>query len=210
MFASTFFVTAAFSVTCLEYLTLIFIKQNRSFLFIRCPQEKKIKRKKMEQTLNWRKGLFDSNYQVFCNALLKFSINFSSLKNSAIATTQQGIYLLKSKGYSNLETKVLNNKNEVLAVIRYDLLGFKAKIFFSTGEEFDWSFQNSWLSRWSINNHKDKQIIYNSSTGNGLIHSNIDDDLLILIGLFIREYYVRILFILGILLFILFTGKGIF
>ncbi|MFC4210186.1 hypothetical protein ACFOWA_03275 [Pedobacter lithocola] len=164
----------------------------------------------MEQTLNWRKGLFDSNYQVFGNALLKFSINFSSLKNSAIATTQQGIYLLKSEGYSNPETKILNNKNEVLAVIRYDWLGFKAQIFFTSGEKFDWSFQNSWLSRWTINNHKDKQVIYNSSTGNGLTHSNVDDDLLILTGLFIREYYTRILFAFVILTFILFTGRSFF
>ncbi|MFC3559333.1 hypothetical protein [Pedobacter jamesrossensis] len=164
----------------------------------------------MEQTLNWRKGLFDSNYQVFSNALLKFSINFSSFKNSAIATTQQGIYLLKSEGYSNPETKIINNKNEVLAIIRYDWLGFKAKIFFTSGEEFDWSFQNSWLSRWSINNHKDKQIIYNSSRGSGLIHSNVDDDVLILAGLFIHEYYVRILFAFVVVVFILFTSRGIF
>ncbi|GGI25161.1 hypothetical protein [Pedobacter mendelii] len=164
----------------------------------------------MEQILNWRKGLFDSNYQVIGNGLLKFSINFSSLKNTAIATTQKGIYLLKSEGYSNPETKILNNRNEVLAVIRYDWLGFKAKIIFTSGEEFDWSFQNSWLSRWSVNNHKDKQIIYNSSTGNGIIHSNTDDDLLILTGLFIREYYTRLLFAFVVLVFILFTSRSIF
>lgn len=44
----------------------------------------------MEQVLNWRKGLFDSNYQVYNNAQLKFALNFSSWKNSAIATTQTG------------------------------------------------------------------------------------------------------------------------
>ncbi|RYD79501.1 MAG: hypothetical protein EOP55_04605 [Sphingobacteriales bacterium] len=164
----------------------------------------------MEQTLSWRKGILDSNYQVFGNALLKFSLNFSSLKNSAIATTQQGIYLLKSEGYSNPESKILNNKNEVLAIIRYEWWSFKAKIIFTSGEEFDWSFQNSWLSRWTLNNHKDKQVIYNSSTGNGLIHSNTDDDLVILSGLFIREYYMRLLFVSVILVFVLFSSRSIF
>ncbi|WP_316831915.1 hypothetical protein [Pedobacter aquatilis] len=164
----------------------------------------------MEQTLNWRKGLFDSNYQVFGNALLKFSLNFSSLKNSAIATTQKGIYLLKSEGYTKPETKILNNKNEVLGIIRYDWTGFKAKIFLATGEEFDWSFQNSWLSRWSVNNHKDKHIIYNASTTNGAIHSNTDDDVLIFTGLFIREYYTRIIFAFVMFILILSTGRSIF
>jgi len=164
----------------------------------------------MEQVLNWRKGLFDSNYQVFSNALLKFSINFSSFKNSAIATTQNGIYLLRSDGYSNPETRIFNNKNEVLAIIRYDWLSFKAKIFFTSGEEFDWSFQNSWLSRWSLNNHKDKQVIYNSSTSNGLIHTNIDDEILVFTGLFIREYYSRILYAFILFVIIMSITRNIF
>ncbi|MFW0717664.1 hypothetical protein [Pedobacter sp. N23S346] len=164
----------------------------------------------MEKILNWRKGLFDSNYQVWENAFLKFSINFSSFKNSAIATTQEGIYLLRSEGYSNPETKIFNQKNEVLAVIRYDWISFKAKIFCTSGEEFDWSYQNSWASRWSVNNHKNKQIIYNSSSGGGLIHSNIDDDLLIMAGLFIREYYTRILYLFIIIMVILSTSRSIF
>ncbi|MDN3588851.1 hypothetical protein QWY86_19370 [Pedobacter aquatilis] len=159
----------------------------------------------MEKMLNWRKGLFDSNYQVYEHATLKFSLNFSSLKNSAIATTEKGIFLLKSDGYSIPETKILNNKNEVLALIRYDWFAFKAKISFPTGEQFDWSFQNSWLSRWSINNHLDKQVIFNSTTNSGLIHSNIDDDLLLFTGLFIREYYSRILYAL--ILFVIFMSS---
>lgn len=164
----------------------------------------------MEKILTWRKGLFDSNYQVFEDVLLKFSINFFSLKNSAIATTQSGIYLLKSEGYSLPESKICNNKNEVLAIIRYDWLKFKAKIFCTSGEEFDWSFQNSWFSRWSVNNHQDKQIIYNSSSGSGLIHSNTDDDLLMVAGLFIREYYIRILYALILLLVFLSFTRNIF
>lgn len=164
----------------------------------------------MEQVLNWRKGLFDSNYQVFNNGLLKFSLNFSSWKNSAIATTQAGIYLLKSEGFSKPETKLLNNQNEVLAIITYDWLRFKAKIVFASGDTFDWSFQNSWLSRWSLNDHQDKQILFNASSGNGMLHTNIDDDKLILCGLFIREYYSRLLVGFIIFMFILFSFKSIF
>ncbi|WP_293310118.1 hypothetical protein [Pedobacter sp. UBA5917] len=164
----------------------------------------------MEQVLNWRKGLFDSNYQVINNGYLKFSMNFGSWKNSAIATTQAGIYMLKSEGFSKPETKIIDNKNTVLAVITYDWLGFKAKIVFASGETFDWSYQNSWLSRWSLNNHTDKQILFNASAGNGVIHSNVDDDMLVLSGLFVREYYSRLLFGLLIFIFCAVTFKGIF
>ncbi|MFD2584569.1 hypothetical protein ACFSR6_18875 [Pedobacter vanadiisoli] len=164
----------------------------------------------MEQVLNWRKGLFDSNYQVIGNGYLKFSLNFGSWKNSAIATTQSGIYLLKSEGFSKPETRILNNQNETLATITYDWLGFKARVVFASGETFDWRYQNSWLSRWSLNNLKDKQILFSSSAGNGNIHSNTDDDMLIFTGLFIREYYSRLLFGLIILVIILFSCRNIF
>ncbi len=164
----------------------------------------------MEKVLNWRKGLFDSNYQVWENTFLKFSINFSSFKNSAMATTQEGIYWLRSDGYSNPETRIFSQKNELLAVIHYDWINFKAKIVCTSGDEFDWSYQNSWLSRWSINNHKDKQAIYNSSSGGGLIHSNVEDDLVIVAGLFIREYYSRILYLFLIIIFLISTGRTVF
>lgn len=164
----------------------------------------------MEKVLGWRKGLFDSNYQVFYNGLLKLSLNFISWKNSAIATTQTGIYMFKSEGFSKPETKLLNNQNEVLAIISYDWIRFHAKIVFASGDTFDWSFQNSWLRRWSLNNHQDKQILFNASTGSGLLHTNVDDDLLILCGLFIREYYSRLIFGLIIFTFCMLTLKSIF
>nr|WP_199158055.1 hypothetical protein [Pedobacter sp. ASV2] len=156
----------------------------------------------MEYILNWRKGLFDSNYQVFKNGLLKFSLSFSSWKNTAIATSIDGVYLLKTNGILASETKILNNKNEAIGVISYDLLSFKAKIVLNSGEQFDWSYQNSWLSRWSINNHMDKQIIYSSRSGNGMISSNVDDDILLMAGLFAREYYNRMLILFIVLILI--------
>lgn len=164
----------------------------------------------MEQVLFWRKGLFDSNYQVFDQQQLKFSMNFSSWQNSAIATMQTGIYLFKSEGFSKPETRILDNQNQVLATITYHWLGFKAKIVFASGETFDWSYQNSWLSRWSLNNLKDKQILFNASAGNGNIHTNIEDDMLIVTGLFIREYYSRILIGFILILFISGCLKGSF
>ncbi|MCZ4244241.1 hypothetical protein [Pedobacter punctiformis] len=162
----------------------------------------------MEQTLIWRKGLFDSNYQVYAGGLLKFSLSFSSWKNSAIATTKEGIFLLKSNSLSNSETIILNNKSEILGRVVYDLLSFKATIILSTGEQFDWSYQNSWLSRWTLNNRSDKQIIFSSSSGSGIINSNINEDLLLIIGLYVREYYSRLisLFIIAICMLCIFRG----
>ncbi|MEH3115881.1 hypothetical protein [Pedobacter terrae] len=164
----------------------------------------------MEKILSWRKGLFESNYQAFNNGLLKFSLNFISWKNSAIATTQCGIYLFKSEGFSKPETKLLNNQHGVLAIITYDWIRFQAKVVFASGDTFDWSFQNSWLRRWSLNNHRDKQILFNASTGSGILHTNVDDDLLILCGLFIREYYSRLLVGFSIIIFLLFCLKSVF
>jgi len=155
--------------------------------------------------LNWRKGIFDSNYQVFSEGQLRFTLNFSALRNSAIATLQSGIFVFQSNGIFQSTTTVLDSQHQILATIAFELTNFKAKITMKNGEQLDWSFQNSWLKRWTINNHKEKQILYNSATGSGTIQSNVDDDILIAMGLFINEYYARLLFLFILICIIVMT-----
>lgn len=164
----------------------------------------------MNYDLNWGKDTFDSKYQVFSQGLLKYALNFVSWRNSAIATTQTGIYLFQSKAFNKAETLLVNNKNEVLAVISFKWFELKATISFTTGDNFLFVYQKNWITQWSLNNGTDKQVFYKASTGSGLIKSNIDDELIILTGLYVREYFSRLLFLfLGLVLILLFV-RGVF
>ncbi|MET4080341.1 hypothetical protein ABIB40_000281 [Pedobacter sp. UYP30] len=160
----------------------------------------------MNHDFNWNKDTFDSKYQVLSQGLLKYALNFESWHNSAIATTQTGIYLFKTQGLSKAETLLLNNRNEVLAVITFNWLALNATIKFTNGDSFKFLYQRNWITEWSLNNGTDKQVFYKARTGSGMIKSNVDEELTILTGLYIREYFSRLLFlIIGVILIGLFV-----
>ena len=159
----------------------------------------------MQYDFSWNKDTFDSKYQVFGDGLLKYSLNFLSFKNSAIAITQSGIFIFKTIGFSlKQETLLVNNKNEVLATILFNPLEQKAIVKFANGEDYLFTNRSILNKEWSLTNGKDKQVFYKSNSGGGLIKSNLNDELLILSGLYVREFFSRTLILaFAILLFAL-------
>lgn len=148
----------------------------------------------MDHEFNWKKDTLDSKYQIFSKGLLKYALNFESWHNSAIATTQNGIFLFKTQTFGNTETLLVDNKNVVLAAIKFNITSFNAVVKFTDGGEFKFVYQRNRITEWSLNNGLDKQVFYRANTGSGLVKSNIDNELIILTGLYIREYYSRLLF----------------
>ena len=90
---------------------------------------------------------------------------------------------------------IKNDKNEIIGVINYESWQTKATIHMTSGEVFGWSFTNSWLSNWSITDFKQKNIFYKSKSGTGVIESTASDEIMLLTGIFIREFYARILIV---------------
>ncbi|TKC06580.1 hypothetical protein FA048_15340 [Pedobacter polaris] len=156
----------------------------------------------MENHLTWNKGIFDSNYQLFSNGNIKGSLFFASLKNEARGMGLQNSYLFKTENFLNPTSKILNNKNEVIGTITYDIWHTKAMLEMKSGEQYTWSFINNWYSRWAITDSKEKQISYQASSSSGFIITNTDDEVMLLAGIFIKEFFTRILiaFILFIVL----------
>lgn len=160
------------------------------------------------EALTWRKDLFDSNYQLYSNGEIKGSLIFSSWKFNARGIALKNYYFT-SEGLLNPITKIRDEHHNEVGVITYNGWKFKASIIFNNGQEpASWTFTNSWLTQWAITNHHNKQIYYNSSNTTGSIHTDNSDELLMLAGLFIREYYSRgtILFILAIVIPMIFRA----
>ena len=147
----------------------------------------------MEHNLTWTKGTFDSNYQLFNNGQFSSSLLFNSWKNEAQAFGTEQSYHFITEGFSNPSTKIYNNSNELIGVISYQFWQTKATISLKSAEQFAFNFSSNWYNSWTITNFKDKQVVYNASSTSGFVRSNTDDELMILTGLFIKEYYTRIL-----------------
>jgi hypothetical protein len=155
----------------------------------------------MQSLLTWRKGLFDSNYQLYTNGEIRGSLVFSSWKNNARGIALKNYYFT-SEGFLNPITKIRDENHQEIGIITYNSFKLKATLTFHHLEHASWSFTNSWLSQWAITNHRDKQIVYHASSTAGTVHSNNDDELMLLAGLFIKEFFSRafIIFILLILI----------
>ncbi len=156
----------------------------------------------MEKQLTWTKGYFDSNYQLFDLGNISGSILFENWNNNAkgIALTKSCSF--KTEGFTNPTTHILNENNEVIGVIKYESWQTKATITMTSGAIYGWSFTNSWLSNWMITDFKQQKITYKSNSGNGNIQASATDEIMLLTGIFIREFYARIL-IVCIMLFLI-------
>lgn len=154
----------------------------------------------MDTHLTWNKGLFDSNYQLFTNGKINGSLLFDTWKNEAKGIGLTDTYFFKTEGFLKPITKIVNDKNELIGAITYGSWQTKATVKMVSGEIFGWSFTSSWLNNWLITDFKDKKIVYRSQSSNGTINSSTTDECMLLIGIFIREFYARILILCLILI----------
>lgn len=154
----------------------------------------------MNNILTWTKGLFDSNYQLFTDGKISGSLLFDTWKNEAKGIGLTSTYFFKTEGFLKPITRIINEKNELIGSITYASWQTKATIKMESGEVFGWSFTGSWLNNWLITDFKDKKISYNSQSSKGIINSSTTDESMLLIGIFIREFYARILIFCFILL----------
>lgn len=154
----------------------------------------------MRLFLNWRKGLFDSDYQLFNQYEIKGSLLFNGFSNNARAIASRNYYY-RTEGYTQPHTSIKDEKFIETATISYDLWSLKATIKIHQPQETVWIYRHGRLGKWSITSADGKEaILYHSNTGSGVIESDTDDELLLLTGLFIRSFYIRLLMLL-ILLF---------
>lgn len=162
----------------------------------------------MEHFLTWRKGLFDSNYQIYNQSQIQASLFFSSWKNDAQGIGLHQTYLFTSGGLSNPTTRIIDQNGHEIGLITYHFWQLKATISLNNQEHSSWAFSNAWLSKWTINNYQGKEVHYQASSGSGTIFSDNDDELLLLSGLFIKEYFARIMILFFIILILPILMRG--
>ena len=111
-------------------------------------------------------------------------------------------YTFKTTGFFNQHTQIIeNNENKIIGEITYNNWMNKATININ-GKKFELKYNNIWNSKWSITSLNETQISYNSSTSTGQIQSNTDNELLILSGLFVANYYLQMTLAILLIVFI--------
>lgn len=149
----------------------------------------------MEKVVTWTKGLFESSYQIFCNGEICGSLIFETWSNHAFGIMSKNNYRFKANGFSDTSTTIYGGNNETLGTIKFHLWQAKAVVSLTGQPDLYWQYTNTWLSQWRMSNNQNTTLNYKSSSGKGLvIGTNLNDELALLIGIYIQEYYARVLF----------------
>ena len=150
----------------------------------------------MIANLNWKKKLFSETYTLYSN-----DRPIGKLKNSSFSQTSKGEihgkrYHFKTEGFFKPQTKIIDCSDQrVIGNITYDSWFTKATITIK-GKKTLFKYTNLWHSQGSLKNREGVDISFTASSTSGKIESNADEDLLILTGLFLHQYYQMVFVIL--------------
>lgn len=165
----------------------------------------------MERHLIWNKGILESNYQVFEGGQIKCSLFFDTWRSEAKAICQQKTHQFKDDGIYGTTTQIFNETHELIGTISYNDWRTKATIILHSGEQYAFDFTDTWHTKWVITDFKGKQITYDSSTSSGTIISNNEDELMLLLGFYAREHFMKMfMLLLFIVVFVPIITRGIF
>lgn len=147
----------------------------------------------MEKVVTWTKGRFESSYQIFCNSQICGNLIFETWNNHAFGIMSQKNYHFKANGLK-FTTNIYGDNNQPLGVISFNIWQLKAVIILQDQTSFSWHYTNSWLSEWRINNFQGTTLNYKASNGGGLVNGeHLDDELVLLTGIYVKEFFSRLL-----------------
>ena len=155
----------------------------------------------MQLNYNWRKGIFSESYQIFNNETQVGSLSNKCFSQTAYGELNEEKYTFKTCGVFKQHTQIIENYNKIVGEITYNNWMNKATININ-GQQFDLKYNNIWNTKWSISSLNETQISYNSTSCTGQIQSNTDNELLILSGLFVANYYIQMTLVVLLIVFI--------
>jgi len=156
----------------------------------------------MKTILNWKKGLFKNSYEIYSD-----STHVGYLKEKSWAQTSTGElngekFHFRIKGFFNKEALVFSSEsNTPVGKISYNCWMTRTKIEYG-GKVYNWKYNNIWNTSWKLYNVEGLELKYNCSATNGRIESDLENNFLILSGLYVHNYYVQTTLVTMIVIFL--------
>lgn len=155
----------------------------------------------MSTNYYWRKNLFSELYSIYSNEDLIGTLEEKLFSNSAMGSLNRKEYTFIKRGFLKQNIDIVDNlTNKVIGTIRFSGLMTKAYLTIND-ESYLWKYDNFSGTKWTVLNSEGIKINYTSSFTSGLIFSETNDDLLILSGLYVSNYYFQVSMSFIILLF---------
>ena len=164
------------------------------------------------EKLFWTKGIFKNQLQITRNNEQIGTIQWANMFSSSALATLRGRRFILNRDFflSKLEISDANNQ-AMLASIMVNLFNPKGDVIIN-GKRFELEIKNFWQSRWAWKFNGQEIIIFQSNElmskdkGHIEIYTSDSDELeiLILLGLFVRNQLILFMLLLMVLLFAVF------
>ena len=162
----------------------------------------------METILNWKGGLFKNTYEIYSEDNQVGKLNENTWSGSAEGELNGKKYVFKTQGFFRQKTLIIDPlNNDILGEIIFHTWMTKATIRIMD-KIFNWKYDNWLNTKWSIYSPEEFLIHYSGSFLKGKISTSINEELLILTGLFVINYYLQstIILLVAVLLPVLITA----
>ena len=143
----------------------------------------------METRYTWKTKFFSNTIRIY-----QYEGQVGEIANKAFSRSASGELngrklLFDIKGFFRQETRILDASDEsVVADVIISSWKSKATITYNN-REYIWQHENFWNSKWSIGNESGAVVKYHSRGNGGEVTSYTNDEVLILAGLFIKNYF---------------------
>jgi hypothetical protein len=143
----------------------------------------------METRYTWKTKFFSNTIQIF-----QYEGQVGEIVNKAFSRAASGELngrklLFEIKGFFRQETRIVDAGNEsVVADVIISAWKSKATIRYNN-REYLWQHDNFWNSKWSISNENGAVVKYHSRGNGGEVTSYTTDEVLVLAGLFVKNYF---------------------
>ena len=156
----------------------------------------------MKTTLSWKRGVFSSTCRIFSGEDYIGELANYAFKHTAEGVIRNKRYLFRTKGLFKQETQIIDGvSDQVIANISYNSMMSKATIEFKD-RTVSWKYDNTWQTRWSLYDKLGIYMKFKGGPNKGSIEYEEEDDLLVLTGLFVTNYYQQAMIAIMVAVFI--------
>jgi hypothetical protein len=142
----------------------------------------------METQLNWKSRLFRGLCEIYEYGKLAGELKSAGWRQTLTGELKGEKFLFEVKGFWKKEILIRNAVDSSLAG-QIVLSRWRTKAMISCrNQEYRWQFDNFFRTKWSISCDSGPLVKYQRHFKSGEITSYVKDELLILAGLFIRDY----------------------
>lgn len=143
----------------------------------------------MKTTLSWKKGAFSTTYQIYSDDRCIGQLQNQSFRQSSQGRINKSKYSYKTMGFFKQETLIMDGKsNKVIGKITYNAMRSRASIQLPD-RTLSWKYDNGLQTRWRIYDEKHTLMKFSGRSLKGNIEFEQSDDLLVLTGLYVTNYY---------------------